>query len=76
MVREMASAHQVLCEGDLGVEAKVKSTASTVSTRDPASAPPARRSGVRFDVAVVGVRHDFTSFGVTSKRFGLVSCCN
>ena len=66
--------HQVLCEGHLGVEVEVKSTASAASTGGPASVTPARRSGVRVVVAVVGGRHYVASVGVMSRRFEFVSC--
>ena len=60
----------------MGVEVEVKSTTSAAPTGDPAAAPPARRSGVRFVIAVVGVRHYVTGFGVLSKRSGSVFCWN
>ena len=58
----------------MGVEVEVKLTAEAASTGSPASAPPARRSGVRVVVAVVGVGHYVASLGVTSRRFDLLSC--
>ena len=58
----------------MGVEVEVEATASAASARGPATASPARRSGVGIVGAVVGVRHDVVSFGVMSKRVGLVSC--
>ena len=60
----------------MGIEVKVKSTAAAASTGGPASAPPARRSGVRVVDAVVGVGHYVASLGITSRRFDLVSCWN
>ena len=58
----------------MGVEVEVKSTSSAAHTGGPAAAPPAKRSGVRVVVAVVGARHYVTSFGDLSKRFGSVFC--
>ena len=56
----------------MGDDLEVKSTSSAASTGGPAVAPPARRSGVRDVVAVVGGRHYVASCGVVSKCSGLV----
>ena len=49
-------------------------TSSAASTEGPAAEPPARRSGVRVVVAVVGGRHRVVSVGIMSRRFEFVSC--
>ena len=64
----------MLCDAHLGVEVEVKSTSSAAPTGGPAAAPPTGRSGVRFDVVVVGVRHYVAIVGVMSRRFEFVSC--
>ena len=60
----------------MGFEVEVKSITSAAPTGGSAAAPPTGRSGVRVDVAVVGVRHYVASFGVLSKRSGSVYCWN
>ena len=65
-----------MCEGHFNVEVEVKPASSAASTGGPAAAPFARYNGVRVVVAVVGVRHYVASFGVMSRRFGLMSCWN
>ena len=52
----------------------MEATASAASTRGPAAAPPARRSGVGVVGTVVCVRHYVVSFVDISKRFGLMTC--
>ena len=59
-------------EDHLCVEVEVEATSSGAATGCQAAAPPARRSGIRVVVAVVGGRHYVASFGVLSKRFGSV----
>ena len=58
----------------MSVEVEVEATSSGASTGGPASAPPARRSGVRVVAAVVGGRHYVAGVGVMSKRFEFLSC--
>ena len=72
-VKAASSAHQMLCEGHLGVKVEVKSTSTAAPTEGSAAAPPARRHDVRVVVAVVGCRHDVVSIGVMSRRFEFVS---
>ena len=63
----------MLREGHLSVEVEVEATFSGAATKGPAVAPPARRSGVRVVVVVVGGRHYVTIAGVMSRRYECVS---
>ena len=53
-----APAHQVLSEGLLCVDAKIKASTTRAASKGPcAASPPARRGGVVVASAIVGGRH-------------------